>query len=215
MLLFGQKNWSILPVFNLVLPCRDGTDAGIGNKTKFCSQWNENWWTHWYCPWGWEEKSKPERITIGHFYCGQSSQVDNFRPLVGDTMNDELQEVVRDLRELRIYPINAMRKKFLTPRLIQDELRLIRSLVSSWFLFEGALRGGWPIAVRSLGNVFILRRNSFRKSGFLKYRNLAFVFWLFSSTSSGKSFIHISIPLRILLLMPCSLGGCIVPEGMS
>jgi trehalose synthase len=48
-----------------------------------------------------------EKIQVGHFCCAQSTQVDNFRPLVGDAMIDELQELARDLREVRICHINA------------------------------------------------------------------------------------------------------------
>lgn len=48
-----------------------------------------------------------ERIQVGHFCCAQSTQVDNFRPLVGDAMIDELQELARDLRKVRICHINA------------------------------------------------------------------------------------------------------------
>ncbi|NIO63461.1 MAG: glycosyl transferase family 1, partial [Gammaproteobacteria bacterium] len=48
-----------------------------------------------------------ERIQVGHFCCAQSTQVENFRPLVGDAMIDELQELAGDLREVRICHINA------------------------------------------------------------------------------------------------------------
>lgn len=48
-----------------------------------------------------------EKIRIGHFCCAQSTQVDNFRPLVGDALIDELKELARDLRDVRICHINA------------------------------------------------------------------------------------------------------------
>lgn len=48
-----------------------------------------------------------EKIRIGHFCCAQSTQVENFRPLVGEVLIDELKGLARDLKDVRICHINA------------------------------------------------------------------------------------------------------------
>jgi trehalose synthase len=48
-----------------------------------------------------------ERIRVGHFCCAQSTQVENFRSLVGDALIDELVGLAKDLQDVRICHINA------------------------------------------------------------------------------------------------------------
>ncbi|MEW6657269.1 MAG: glycosyltransferase [Thermodesulfobacteriota bacterium] len=48
-----------------------------------------------------------EKIHMGHFCCAFSTQVDNFRPLVGDDLIDELLDLARDLKDIKICHINA------------------------------------------------------------------------------------------------------------
>lgn len=48
-----------------------------------------------------------EKIHMGPFCCAFSTQVENFRPLVGDDLIDELLDLARELKDVRICHINA------------------------------------------------------------------------------------------------------------
>ncbi|HDH53312.1 MAG TPA: glycosyl transferase family 1, partial [Nitrospirae bacterium] len=48
-----------------------------------------------------------EQIKIGRYCCAPSTQIENFRPLAGDDLIDELLELAADLRDIRICHINA------------------------------------------------------------------------------------------------------------
>ena len=47
------------------------------------------------------------QVVVGRHCCAQSTNPDNYRPLVGDDLIDELQQLARSLASVRICQINA------------------------------------------------------------------------------------------------------------
>ncbi|MBI2822629.1 MAG: glycosyltransferase [Acidobacteria bacterium] len=47
------------------------------------------------------------QVLVGRHCCAESGRIDDYRPLVGDEMVDEIQELSRQLRGLRVCQINA------------------------------------------------------------------------------------------------------------
>ncbi len=47
------------------------------------------------------------QVALGRHCCAQSTNPDNYRPLVGDELIDEIQDLARSLAGVRICQINA------------------------------------------------------------------------------------------------------------
>ena len=72
--------------------------------------------------------------------CGAMlANVRNYRMLISDELYEELSALAHDLRQVRICHLNStafgragrehVRRHFLLPRLVRDELRLIKQLI--------------------------------------------------------------------------------------
>ncbi len=80
-----------------------------------------------------------EQIKIGRYCCAPSTQIENFRPLVGDDLIDELLELAADLRNVRICHINATPFGGGVAELLSREIPILKALKvqADWRIIHG------------------------------------------------------------------------------
>jgi len=80
-----------------------------------------------------------EKIRMGRFCCAQSTQIENFRPLLGDELIDEILELARELKEVRICQINATPLGGGVAELLSREVPILESMGMSvdWRIIHG------------------------------------------------------------------------------
>ncbi|GBE01531.1 trehalose synthase [bacterium BMS3Abin08] len=80
-----------------------------------------------------------EQIKVGRYCCAPSTQIENFRPLVGDDLIDELLELAADLRNVRICHINATPFGGGVAELLSREIPILKALKvqADWRIIHG------------------------------------------------------------------------------
>ncbi|NOZ69248.1 MAG: glycosyltransferase [Deferribacteres bacterium] len=80
-----------------------------------------------------------EQVKIGRYCCAPSTQIENFRPLVGDDMIDELRELAKDLSSIRICNINATPFGGGVAELLSREIPILKALgvQADWRIIHG------------------------------------------------------------------------------
>ncbi len=80
-----------------------------------------------------------EQIKIGRYCCAPSTQIENFRPLVGDNLIEEVLELAADLRDVRICHINATPFGGGVAELLSREIPILKALnvQADWRIIHG------------------------------------------------------------------------------
>jgi len=80
-----------------------------------------------------------EQIKIGRYCCAASTQIENFRPLVGDDLIDELLELAKDLSNIRICHINATPFGGGVAELLSREIPILKAIKvqADWRIIHG------------------------------------------------------------------------------
>jgi trehalose synthase len=79
------------------------------------------------------------QVTVGRHCCAQSTNPDNYRPLVGDTLIDELKQLARSLAGVRICQINATAAGGGVAELLGAEIPILQAMGvnADWRLIHG------------------------------------------------------------------------------
>ena len=80
------------------------------------------------------------QVTLGKHCCAQSTHPDNYRPLVGDELVDEMQDLARALKGVRICNINATAAGGGVAELLGGQIPVLRAMGvdAEWRLIHGA-----------------------------------------------------------------------------
>lgn len=80
-----------------------------------------------------------EQIKIGRYCCAPSTKIENFRPLVGDDLIEEVLELAADLRNIRICHINATPFGGGVAELLSREIPILKALKvhADWRIIHG------------------------------------------------------------------------------
>ncbi len=80
-----------------------------------------------------------EQIKIGRYCCAPSTQIENFRPLVGGDLIEEVMELAADLRNIRICHINATPFGGGVAELLSREIPILKALKvqADWRIIHG------------------------------------------------------------------------------
>lgn len=79
------------------------------------------------------------RVALGHHCCAPSTKLDNYRPLVGDELIDEVQQLAKALAGVRICNINATAAGGGVAELLSREIPVLQALGvnAEWRLIHG------------------------------------------------------------------------------
>lgn len=79
------------------------------------------------------------KVTVGRHRCSESVHIDNYRPLVGDQLIDEIQALAEDLRGLRVCQISATASGGGVAELLSRELPIYTALgiEADWRIIHG------------------------------------------------------------------------------
>lgn len=79
------------------------------------------------------------QVTVGRHCCAQSTNPDNYRPLVGDALVDELKQLARSLAGVRICQINATAAGGGVAELLAAEIPILQAMGvnADWRLIHG------------------------------------------------------------------------------
>lgn len=79
------------------------------------------------------------QITVGRHCCSESINIDNYRPLVGDEMVDEIHTLTKELRGLRVCEINATASGGGVAELLSRQLPIYTALgiQADWRIIHG------------------------------------------------------------------------------
>lgn len=79
------------------------------------------------------------KVSVGRHCCASSSNIDNYRPLVGDAVIDEILELSRQLRGLRICNINATASGGGVAELLSRQIPIYQALgvAADWRIIHG------------------------------------------------------------------------------
>ncbi len=80
-----------------------------------------------------------EQVKIGRYCCAPSTQIENFRPLVGDDLIDELRQLAKDLSGIRFCNINATPFGGGVAELLSREIPILKALgvQADWRIIHG------------------------------------------------------------------------------
>jgi trehalose synthase len=79
------------------------------------------------------------KVSVGRHCCASSTNIENYRPLVGDAIIDEILELSRSLRGVRICNINATASGGGVAELLSRQIPIYQSLgvVADWRIIHG------------------------------------------------------------------------------
>ena len=79
------------------------------------------------------------QVSVGRHCCAQSTNPDNYRPLVGDTLIDEMQQWARSLAGVRICHINTTAAGGGVAELLGGEIPILQAMGvnADWRLIHG------------------------------------------------------------------------------